>query len=247
MLVAVLLENFLTELDSVDVEQQFDKSALGHLDPLLETLLLNFNTYSDLQRRIHGLFKTLDADGSGQLDYFELRAGMRKLPIDRPVIVTPADWVLFSAHLKPQVHTAHFREGFDALLARSSGLQWEESFTVPSQAWPEWELSNPALATALASGKTTFSSAEWSQFHISIVRMCNFIQAGAVYFKPAWASAIKGPSSGGMVRQMSPGSSRSRAETAFPSSPSGTSIIPICSSPEQSDGLCSSPEGGPST
>ena len=78
---AVLLENFFTELDSLEVQQlQSDKSGQERLDPLLETLLLNFNTHSDLQRRIRGLFNTFDADGSGQLDYFELRYACRKSP-----------------------------------------------------------------------------------------------------------------------------------------------------------------------
>lgn len=68
----------------------------------MEILLQNFNTHADLHRRLTGLFNLFDADGSGQLDYYELRDGLRKLPLARPLELKPSDWVLLTAHLKDQ-------------------------------------------------------------------------------------------------------------------------------------------------
>ena len=66
----------------------------------MEIMLQNFNTHTDLHRRITGIFNIFDADGSGQLDYYEFRDGLRKLPLERPIELKPSDWVLLTAHLK---------------------------------------------------------------------------------------------------------------------------------------------------
>eukprot|EP00292_Cryptomonas_paramecium_P021382 CAMPEP_0113726102 /NCGR_PEP_ID=MMETSP0038_2-20120614/40205_1 /TAXON_ID=2898 /ORGANISM="Cryptomonas paramecium" /LENGTH=163 /DNA_ID=CAMNT_0000656591 /DNA_START=156 /DNA_END=644 /DNA_ORIENTATION=- /assembly_acc=CAM_ASM_000170 len=101
--VAVLLENFTRavhlEKSKILVEQeQSQMKAMGvsradlinnPLDPLLNTLS-RFRSEDDLMRRIRLLFKVLDSDTSGTVDFQELHEGLRKM-----------------VHLEPQIHLSN--------------------------------------------------------------------------------------------------------------------------------------------
>jgi len=86
VVVAVLLDEFIAtvvrekEAHALRVEAENDKRRIkGVLDPLTQKLCA-FEDGENLLERIDDLWKRLDSDGSGGLDYKEFREGLKRLP-----------------------------------------------------------------------------------------------------------------------------------------------------------------------
>jgi len=92
VLVAVLLESFFSDLNVNVASEEKKGSEAFRLDPLMEVLLMHFNTEDDLANRIAGFFRVFDADNSGSLSLPELQEGIRKLPLERKCNVTIEDF-----------------------------------------------------------------------------------------------------------------------------------------------------------
>ena len=61
------------------------------LDPLLAKLN-QFTTPSDLRSMIDNLYKVLDIDDNGGVNYEEFKAGLCNIKLDSPVELSQEDW-----------------------------------------------------------------------------------------------------------------------------------------------------------
>ncbi|EKX31615.1 hypothetical protein GUITHDRAFT_122197 [Guillardia theta CCMP2712] len=102
IVVAVLLDEFISSVTREKEEQarllqeqrELEAKASrisGVLDPLLVSIS-SFNDNVDLSSRIKQLYAMLDADGGGGLDFHELNAGLKQLPLPTPIHLTLDDY-----------------------------------------------------------------------------------------------------------------------------------------------------------
>ena len=94
-MVAVLLENFCDATREVHRECQdaqfADNFLVNALDPMLE-VLCRFENSNELSAHIQALFRSLDADDSGELSAEEMTKGVRRLNLSPPIRMTEEDF-----------------------------------------------------------------------------------------------------------------------------------------------------------
>jgi Ca2+-binding EF-hand superfamily protein len=87
---AVLLDEFGTAVETSKSEDAEDAIALlainniSVVDPLLEQLC-QAETEGDLQKQIQEIFRFIDEDSEGYVDFIELRNGLKRLDTDPPI------------------------------------------------------------------------------------------------------------------------------------------------------------------
>ena len=99
IVVAVLLDEFITTVErekqdkahAEELKAMEDRVSHAPLDPVIETLI-NFVTVEDLKTKIADLYERFDPDESGTVDLDEINHGLRKLPLPRPVRLSPEDY-----------------------------------------------------------------------------------------------------------------------------------------------------------
>jgi hypothetical protein len=103
IIVAVLLENFVSSMNKHDATQRISEEAREHhkcaaaLDPLLATLA-NFNSPQHFKSQLDLLFCLWDVDDNGTLDYEEMKLGLQRLGYVPQIRMNPDDWEHFSLH-----------------------------------------------------------------------------------------------------------------------------------------------------
>ena len=98
VVVAVLLDEFLAnvergkELAAALAEAEAAKQRItGVLDPITSTLT-NYQDADDLAEKMDVMYKHLDADGSGGLNFEEFREGIKRLPGTGRIHMTKDDF-----------------------------------------------------------------------------------------------------------------------------------------------------------
>ena len=90
IVMAVLLDEFGTAVETSKSEDAEDAIALlainniSVVDPLLEQLC-QAETEGDLQKQIQEIFRFIDEDSEGYVDFIELRNGLKRLDTDPPI------------------------------------------------------------------------------------------------------------------------------------------------------------------
>ena len=108
VVVAVLLDEFIeciTEekehnaaLKKAKDEQAFEAMRVyGYMDPILRNMC-RFTTQEDFVEKIDKLFATLDKDGNGELDFSELRNGLKAMKFTPAVIIKEDEYEMLSHH-----------------------------------------------------------------------------------------------------------------------------------------------------
>lgn len=97
IVVAVLLDEFVSSVSSEREAQAKAKDSSKHvfapnqLDPLMQTFS-SFQSHADLRKRVRSIFKLLDMDNSGFLNYRKWQEGSLLLDFHPPLLFSPEDW-----------------------------------------------------------------------------------------------------------------------------------------------------------
>lgn len=105
IVVAVMLDEFFTQVakekerrlekEIQEMEDELADHPTGPLDPLLAQLTY-FDTSHDLAKRIEGIFKIMDDNDTGALDYTRMREGLARLRCTPAIHLTAEDWAVLS-------------------------------------------------------------------------------------------------------------------------------------------------------
>ena len=97
IVVAVLLDEFVSSVTGEREAQAKAKDsnarifALNQLDPLMQSFS-TFQSHADLRKRVRNIFKLLDTDKSGFLNYRKWQEGSLLLDLHPPIVFSPEDW-----------------------------------------------------------------------------------------------------------------------------------------------------------
>ena len=103
IIVAVLLENFVSSMNKHDALKRIDEEAREHhkcagaLDPLLATLA-NFTSPQHFKSQLDLLFCLWDVDDNGSIDFGEMKNGIQRLGYDPSIQMSSDDWENFCLH-----------------------------------------------------------------------------------------------------------------------------------------------------
>jgi hypothetical protein len=97
IVVAVLLDEFVSSVTGEREAQARAKDANARIfaPNQLDLLMQSFSTYqspADLRKRVRDIFKVLDTDNSGFVNYRKWQEGSQLLDFHPPILFSPEDW-----------------------------------------------------------------------------------------------------------------------------------------------------------